>query len=786
MRISDLEARSEGILAHLQRKPNDLKAHKEFQRLQTAIHDLNRGASVSPQRTRIKLSQKTTADQIAAPMPAKNPPASFKGSKYAILPPVPVNINNVPEPQRNPPRHNNPRLTRAAAAMVEVRLPIKMREAVVEHFLSLVPDVRDHIRQWVAADYGSLEEAEVLIEHEAKIGVLNDPAQLREWVGQSEMGNKDQLLALPDDKLMSHAGLRKFVIKAHQPVWVRSISDRILKACGVTSSVEVLRKDIESAFAGYHTKVNNPSNTGVRLPFIADLDSVDAEEVANYLNEWWSLPKSERYDDSPERLSLEDVYAKVGKLCSSRAPKEKRWKGYKVYTGIVSRRREGAVLYDRHQEANGLVLALPVKNGKSKGLQQMDAERYIYMDGESLQSDEQLTGKYPLMMPLILKHDFLRWHDVHIANHDAEAPINKRAIQKSFQFFLLIPEDKNKSPKLFLRPIYQFYTQNTQMERNEDNTPQTRYYVGIDRGINKDAYIAVYDTEKKSVIHTHALEGRKDEWYRMRALIAHAQSKVDQLKNAGKTRSSAFLVAQERLRRLRRKSKGLSNVAVTESIAHFITWCEENLGHGQYCIVMEKLNDLNVRGGNRVKAFAKIREAIYNQMLKRGYADMSTKDRKQTHGMFFVPAHYTSCIALSGVVFNREFMASQNDNALIGRKMGEHFSIYDSDGKAMRVRKSHKGATLGCSLMYDPYLKSLRGKNSEKGFAVDADLIGALNIATRPMFMGKVGKDDFGTSVAKLQAEFNQSRLGFECPLTIHQPVCDENGEITHLQQMVI
>jgi hypothetical protein len=490
--------------------------------------------------------------------------------------------------------------------------------------------------------------------------------------------------------------------------------------------------------------------------------------------------------------------------------------------GTISKSRDGVLLWDMQQPTNGLVLALPV--GRHEPI---DPERYVYIDGRPLHSDNQLLnasgkGKSCVLMPLRLKHDFLRWYAKHIDNHLPDSPPHRRCQQKSLQFVVVDPGSAN--PRLFIRPIFKFYEQEIVVEDTHEyfKRPKCRYLIGIDVGINYVFRAVVLDTEEKAVVADIGIAGRKEEWRELREQLGYHQQRRAYLR-AQNAKPAAIERETKAIRALRKKDRGLGHTEAVEAVARLVERLETSadvytamylgtdfaqteefkklaatpdVGRGNYCIVMEDLEfgSMNLKRNNRVKHLASVRDAVRNQLRKRGYKYREKSEK--VDGLRFEAAHYTSQVSPFGWWAKKEECERvwKEEGRPIGRRIGNWYEKR-SDGKPCRRGRyervqgrgrpafiveeadrqpgAKRRANWGSELFWDPYCKSVNGVDFPNGVVLDADFVGAFNLAVRPLV--KETSKKLPEIVAEHQALNPTFRIS--CQLSAFDPI-ERNGAI--------
>lgn len=822
-RLERLERKAQKIGEHLRRpgKARDLQSlHYLLHKVEVEYHDIAKNLEKDPtwtpkpkKRRQKQLIVGESAPQGSAPIAAKGDPGS--PAHRHILPPVPLDSGRIPDDQQSMGRKSGGR-SWCSSPFVEVKLPPTRWEDVRKKLLTFrIEDDGEIVRRWAEAKFGSLETARDGLRASADIGT--NPAVWRTFIGLAISNGKthfQSLLSLSDDELTADSTAERVVRRWHQIDWVGRMLDSIMEAAPKSVSRDSFRSRVESRLKTFHSAVNGfelkkrkdgtierrRKHTNPQFPYLSpDAETIDPEIVAADVLDLLDMPIEERFAKDPAdprgRMKIRVLQADLGKArrqSSSRwNEKAPPWSGRKVFRGTMTRKREACLVWDREAQTDGLYFALVMQGGSK-----IDDKRFVYMDGQPLQSDWQLhngeagSAKSCRVMPLILKHDFLRWYDRHIANHDADAPLEKRCVHTTTQFVFVEPDEKKGlSPRLFIRPVFKFYDPVYEVPDSHSvgRKPDCRYLIGIDRGVNYPYRAAVYDCETHSIIADKFVEGRKADWERVRNDLAYHQRRRDLLRN---TRAPFAEIERESraIARLRKKERGLNKVETVESIAELVDWAEENLGKRNYCFVLEDLSsNLNLGRNNRVKHIAAIKEALINQMRKRGYRFHEGKGR--VDGVREESPWYTSVVTPSGWWAKKELVDESwkaDKTRPLARKIGSYYCRDEINGLYLRGVLRGFGRTkrlvlpgddpsapvrrkgFGSELFWDPHCTELCGHEFPHGVVLDADFIGAFNIALRPLVREQLGNRAKAVDLAG-QHQIVNPTVSLRCLLTAYE-----------------
>nr|7YOJ_A Chain A, CasPi [Armatimonadota bacterium] len=821
-RLERLERKAQKIGAHL-RKPGkaaDLQSlHYLLHKVEVEYHDIARNLEKDPTWTpkpKMRREKRAIVPESgpAAPLPTTAKGEPGRPANRHIPPPVPLDSARIPEDQQSMGQGSGGR-SWCSAPFVEVKLPPTQWSNVREKLLKFrIEDDADIVRRWAEAKFGSIETARDGLRASAEIGT--SPDVWRSFISRAiSNGKKDfePLLSLDDDELTADATAERVVRRWHQIDWVGRMLDSILETVPSGVSKDTFRSRVESRLKTFHSSVNSfelkkrkdgtverkRKHTNPQFPYLSpSAVSIDPDVVTMEAVELLQMQPEERFAKDPNdangRMRLRVLQAELGKArreaLGRRGEKAPPWSGRKVFRGTTTRKREACLVWDKEAQADGLYFALVMSGGPK-----IDDKRFVYMDGQPLQSDWQLhngvagKAKSCRAMPLILKHDFLRWYHRHIKNHDVNAPLEKRCVHTTTQFVFVEPDEKKGlQPRLFIRPVFKFYDPVYEVPDSHsiDKKPDCRYLIGIARGVNYPYRAAVYDCETNSIIADKFVDGRKADWERIRNELAYHQRRRDLLRNS---RASSAAIQREirAIARIRKRERGLNKVETVESIARLVDWAEENLGKCNYCFVLADLSsNLNLGRNNRVKHIAAIKEALINQMRKRGYR---FKKSGKVDGVREESAWYTSAVAPSGWWAKKEEVdgAWKADKTRpLARKIGSYYCCEEIDGLHLRgvlkglgrakrlVLQSDDPSAptrrrgFGSELFWDPYCTELCGHAFPQGVVLDADFIGAFNIALRPLVREELGKKAKAVDLADRHQTLNPT-VALRCGVTAYE-----------------
>lgn len=754
-RLQALRKRSDRVRKHLEsdRGKADLQAlHYLLHEIEVEYNDLRRNLE-DPEYVP-KLGKKPKPDRTkSVPLPGlptdRQPGPGFSPSRFAIQRPV----------LREDLQDMGQREGRSwcSAALVEALVPPQHQQAVLRHLEKFaIEDEGRIVREWAEKTFGSLESARDALIEGARVG--NDPVVWREWIDKLERSELAQ--GLDDAALLADAKVERAVACAHRNHWVQQLLERIKKFAKGRAHLDSFDRQVRAHLKSFHRAVNSGKHTNPQFSYLTlEKPVVSPEAVVESVLEWLDLDESERYardsEDDRKRHKLTLLQKELGAakraVAPSGAERRQRWGGRAVMRGMVTRTREGCVCWDNGQATNGLVLVLPVAGGE-----RLESGRFVHVDGRPL-IDDLGRRKSCLVLPLALKHDFLRWYAKHVDNHRADAKLHRRCQQKSMQF--VVVEPKSEKSKLFIRPIFKFYDELVEVPSTHEffKKPQCRYLVGVDLGVNYVLRAVVYDSESESIVHDFALRGRKQEWAALRERLAYHQQRRAFLRSRNKPRRDQIRRENDAIRGLRKKDRGLGRTEAIEAVASLIERLEAECGRGQYCIVMEDLDfgSMNLKRNNRVKHMAAVRDAFVNQLRKRGYRYNERSGR--VDGLRFEAQHYTSQVSPGGWWAKRDEVKAEHKRDRkrpIGRKVGAWYESRDDDSPCRRGRYRKvegKGRPVfyvdaadlelgaprrlhfGTELFWDPKLTTWKEHSFPEGVVFDADFVGALNLALRPV-----------------------------------------------------
>lgn len=788
-RLERLEKKAEHIRKHLKDKPDDLQAwHYLLHRVLVQYNDIKRNLEDEewvPKPKKVKEKRKTERPSIPEPLKQMGPQPGPQ--THIIKEPQPL------PPERDKDLERGTGRSWCCAAFVELEIPLGKEEKIFEK-LEPISNKHDEeiVRRWAINKFGSIKNAKESLKLQATLP--ENAAVWRALIKRSKSGAKFDNLS--DEDLLADKSARNIARKWHEVEWVKATADEIKQIAPKGVAKDHLEGRLKAHLSSFHAAANRGKHTNPQFPYLAE-DDTEVPDLNAALEEWFRLPSEERFkshpDDPKKRGYLTLLQQDLGRLKRLKhwrgTEKRQPWAGRTHYKAITSRRREGALLWDKQEDR--FVFAIPV-GGESR----IDEERYVYTDGKSLHTDNQLTGKSCLILPLKPKHDFLRWYEKHVENHNPNAPLHRRCANFCTQYVLIPPEGR-KPAQLFIRPVFKFLDEND-IEVPDTHSfykkPQCRYLIGIDRGINYPYRAVVLDAESNTVIADVFIHGRKNEWKRLRDALAYHQSRRDTLRNAGAS-PSAIEREIKQIKRLRRKERGLNKIETVESIANLVSWAERELGAGEYCFVIENLGDMNLKRNNRVKYLAAIYDALFNQMRKHGYKFTERKNNPNiVDGLREEWAYATSQLSPSGWYASREIVESalaKDKTQYTGRKIGFHFCCEPDErdlyhkvkyappaGGGRRNVLWVKGTEwnpqgqrwrhLGQELFWDPTVKHFAGIDFPHGIVLDADFIGAFNVALRPLVKDGKGKGFGGEEVVEAHQRLNPT-IKFDCEITAYE-----------------
>jgi hypothetical protein len=824
-RLEKLKEQEERIRRHLEteRGKNDHQAlryllHQIEVERNDLFHNLKDPMYIplpgKPQRgrRRIQSVERPTVPGQRAGGPAPQP------TKYAIPRPVPG--TDLPafssKYQRREEREEGGQGGRSwtSAPYVEVALPIDGADKIIAALRRFAQkDERSIVRDWAKTKFGSISEARSALLEGARVSA--DPEVWRALLAQTR--NAAEFHSLPDDVLREAmepgatgptSRVRRAALTVHQKYWVDQTAKAIKDSAPADTDKDTLDRRLRAGLKSFHTAVNSGKHTNPQFPYLtSEREVVDLQSVVEQVKAFLDDPDDERYvkdkDDDRKRHRVTVLQRELGKALPRRRVENerRRWAGKPYFQGTMTKRRQASLVWDTREEVNGLSLAVPIG-----GFPSIDPERYIYQDGTSLLSDYQLAsaktnrGKACAVLKLKPKHDFLRWYAKHVENHNPDAPLERRCVHNTTQFVVVDPDGPN--PRLFIRPVFKFYEPNKTIAdcHARWSKPQCRYLIGIDRGINYVLRAVVVDTHEKKVVEDIAIAGKKHEWRAIREEIAYHQRMRDIALNEGAHRS----VVAKHVRALalaRKKDRALGRFETVEAVARLVEQCEQKYGSGNYCFVLEDLavGRMNLKRNNRVKHMAAVSDALINQMRKRGYAYHRQGD---VDGVRFEGAWYTSQVSPFGWWAKRdEVEAAWNKDKTrpIGRRVGKYYENPPEDGEGNKPELYRRGRLArprdadgrpygrmrflveigdelpeaprrwnwGGELFWDPHTTTFKDREFPHGVVLDADFVGAFNIALRPLVNDGQGKGFTANRMAEGHALLNPE-YEIECPIPVY------------------
>lgn len=700
------KAKSMRLLEHLKNKPNDVNAQKQILRLQ-----------------RQALDYQTLLDNGKVPKPKKAKTKSHSKKQIIIdANPVDKQINNcekkwtLPKPTPIMPEERHPdfEFKKQQVLLKESGMPLKKRLT------------RTNIRNWCCP---AMIEAFVAPNQEEVLSFLikNYTSQaefvVKEWM-KAEFGKNELASQYAYDLAKSFIGTSD----NDKGDFVDEISSRILEYIPEGAILAPTKKDILSKcktyFEAVKSHVDGKSNGKPNMFYLGGEDEGDIleglEEAVSGFN----------YD------SLDKAHKLVSKASSQTRETKSPAKSRRI-SGSVTQRAQASILYDTKEDCLVLAVVYAQKVGKP-----IELGRYLNIDGTRIEDEipsPQLMDrntrkpKSVVVFKLQAKHDFLRWYNKHVQNHDENAPLHRRAELNSFKFHVVFPSNKSLPPKLFIVPTFSFWEEDFDPWEGIANIDKARYHIGIDRGITYPIRAVVYDRQTNQIVEDIAMDGKTQEWRRANNAVAHLQSKIDRLRN---TQGKQYQINEvsRKLGTWAKKRKNINQTEVVKFVAGLVQYCEEKFGRGNYCFILENFKFIQTRysGVNFMKIAM---DALTNQMVKRGYSYFKGKDNDiRVCGIWHVLAGGTSQVSPSG------WMYSDENDKLVGRGVGRYFekSLDNSrrgtikcyaPKKYMLTIDGNNVASFGNELFYDPKV----------GKIFDADFVGAFNIAVRPTVMKEIG-----------------------------------------------
>lgn len=842
-RLERLKAREERIKRHLEsdRGKNDHQAvHYLLHQIEVERNDLYRNLK-DPKYVPKPAKQRRERRQINVAEPPTRPDVS-KGpqpepTRYAIPRPVPG--HDLPafasryEARAERGEDDQDGRSWTSAPYIEVELPIQGADKILEKLCRYVQkDERKIVCEWAAKTYGSPEAAREALLVGAQVS--QDVSVWRGLLAQAK--NAKDFAALTNDQMtdaMSKEAKgealrpRRTALLVAQRNWVDQTVKAIKDSAPQGVDKDTLDRRLRAGLRGFHTAANSGRHTNPQFPYLTtEKEKVPLESVINQVLEFLDDADEQRYVqlkiDDKKRHRVSHLQKELGKARPRKRLELQRpkWAGKKTIQGTISKRRDASLVWDTNKEVNGLCLALPVG-----GLPKIDVEQFIYQDGTSLLSDSQIASKKTkkgaacAVMPLVPKHDFLRWYTKHVENHNADAPLERRCLHNTTQFVIVDPDGSR--PRLFIRPVFKFYDPGKKVPNTHEvwKKPDCRYLVGIDRGINYVLRAVVVDTEEKKVIRDIPVEGDKHKWRTIRDEIAYHQQMRDLARNKG-AHPSVVVKHVRALALARKKDRALGKFSTVEAVAELVKKCEQDYGSGNYCFVLEDLDmgKMNLKRNNRVKHMAVMEEALVNQMRKRGYAYDGRRGR--VDGVRHEGAWYTSQVSPFGWWAMREEVEEawkKDKTRPIGRKVGNWYEMPEPDHDGNRSDTYRKGywkrpqnasgkacgrnrfcvepddekpdaqrrLSWGSELFWDQNKKSFKDKEFPEGVVLDADFVGALNIALRPLVNDGQGKGFTAGNMAEAHSSLNP-QFEIACEIPVYEFLEEKGDKRAKLRRIVL
>lgn len=825
-RLEKLREQEERIRRHLEtdRGRNDHQALRYLlHQVEVERHDLYNNLRKDKQyvpkpgkarrdRRQVQVIERPTLPTAAEQGPAPQP------SKYSIPRPVPG--RDLPEfasrYTRREERAEEDQSGRpwTSAPYVEALLPVEGADKVVSALRKFAQkDERSIVRDWARKTFGSIHQAREALLDAATIsddvevwrGLLAETRRAREF---ESLTDEEIRAAIRSDAGTPALRIRRAALLAHRKVWVNQIAAAIKESAPKETDKDTLDRRLRAGLRSFHTAANCGKHTNPQFPYLtSDREVVDVESVVEHVKAFLDDPDDKRYvkdsEDDRGRYRVTVLQKELGKALPRRRVEiqRRKWGGKPYFQGTITKRRDASLVWDTNEEVNGLALALPIG-----GFPPIDVERYLYQDGTSLLSDHQLAsaktsrGKACAVLKLKPKHDFLRWYDKHIENHNPDAPLEKRCIHNTTQFVVVDPDGPN--PRLFIRPVFKFYEPSKTVPDSHSpwKRPQCRYLIGIDRGVNYVLRAVVVDTERQEVIQDIPLEGKKEEWRQIRNEIAYHQRMRDLARNQ-KAHPSEVAKHVRALALARKKDRALGRFETVEAVAKLVEHCEREYGSCNYCFVLEDLEikSMNLKRNNRVKHMAAVSDALVNQMRKHGYAYNARTSN--VDGVRHEGPWYTSQVSPLGWWAKRDEVEAawkQDKTRPIGRRVGNWYERPSDDegsakpqlfrrGRWVKPGASGKrfgrarfcvepgdespGAPMrrnwGSELFWDPYATSFKGRRFPEGAVLEADFVGAFNIALRPLVKDGHGKGFTAVDMALEHTKLNP-RFGIVCQVPVY------------------
>jgi len=506
------------------------------------------------------------------------------------------------------------------------------------------------------------------------------------------------------------------------------------------------------------------------FPLIAE-DGFSLEDAENALNDFYVLLHSDEIIGN--HTAVNNLQSVVKSATSTKYRQTTRgWQRNNtvIAQGMVAQRQQASIVYNLSSQNIEMVVVHGAYGAKR------NLDDLVYLDGEPLSVDSQiLPTQSTHKLVSRPRHDYIRWHNKHIENHDQAAPAHKRGYCKSFQF-VIVRHNKTKQQRMFVRPLFNFATPSSGYLRFEKGY-KFRYHIGIDIGINNVFYAAVYDTELMNVTRLFSLEHDKVHRLKVAQRIAKLQSKLD---------SSKALQQSDRLRlrreigKLRRQLRDLKT-PIRKAVSDMIGEVEQKYGRGNYCFYLEGINPNSMFGSKNMArlrhatAIGFVQETLVAQMAKIGYYTFKTNGKTGVECVSFVSAYGTSKITPSGNYLgeNVDEMYGRNIGRFVSKNpdqngnypMGELVGIPGVKYKVLHV-DNQPHVDWGQELMRD-----IDGK------VYNADCVAAINIAIRPSVKAQnpeLSKQELCDAQAKFMSGVT---ISCEIPTYEIQP-SDEFGQV--------
>jgi len=380
-------------------------------------------------------------------------------------------------------------------------------------------------------------------------------------------------------------------------------------------------------------------------------------------------------------------------------------------------------------------------------------------------------------------HDYIRWYNKHVHNHDANADAYKRGFCRSFQFRIVQHKSTGRL-QMFVRPIFNFAApSNGYLNFAKDH--KFKYHIGLDIGINNVFRAATYDTDNGDIVDVFALEHDKIHRLKIAQQIAQLQSKIDSsttLKQAEITRLRA------ETNKLRRKLRDLKT-PIKKAVAEMITLAEQKYGRGNYCFFLEGIQPNSMFGSKNMArlrhatAIGFVQESLVSQLSKIGYHSYEVNGKVRNTCVRFVPAYGTSQITPSGRNIG------ENTDEMYGRNIGRFVSKNPDSSGAYPIGLLVKIPGVRYKILHvknqahvdwgQELIRDFDGK------IYNADCVAAINIAVRPSVQQQ-NPDLKGKELCDAQAKI-MSGVKISCALDTYEVQSSkEFGQVLKKQEPLV